>query len=388
MSAGPFLDQSRARGLLEQALFTGEIPPALLFSGPPGVGKEEAALELARALNCVGGRGGPQSDLFGQVDQGVEQDAEAEPEGTVLGGCGTCTACERIGRYSHPDVIVRLPLPRPKKKDEPADPTEALEYKAQNPYADPDIPGANLTIGIADVRAVIGQLAYAPVEGGKRVVIFREAEMMTVEAQNALLKSLEEPPAHTHFILTTSRPNRLLPTVRSRCRTAYFGPLPRETITSYLEDQGIGSPDGLDIAALARGSMKRAIEIARGAVPGREEALQLLSWASEGRKRKALAWAADYTFKSGKGAQVVARQVLDELVSLTRDIAVLQAGSGVPLLNPDMAEFLTTVVEKAPGGGPAKALTAVFEARGEVDRFINLALIYATLFEALRPLGE
>jgi hypothetical protein len=134
--------------------------------------------------------------------------------------------------------------------------------------------------------------------------------------------------------------------------------------------------------------MKRAIEIAEGSVPGREEALQLLTWASEGRNRKALAWAADFTFRSGKGAQVAARQVLDELVSLTRDIAVLQAGSGVSLLNPDVAEFLASVGEKARESGGSKALTAVFEARGEVDRFINLALIYATLFEALRPLGE
>ena len=79
MSAGPFLDQSRARGLLEQALSSGEIPPALLFTGPPGVGKEEAALELARALNCVGDGGGPQSDLFGQVDPEAAPVAEAKP---------------------------------------------------------------------------------------------------------------------------------------------------------------------------------------------------------------------------------------------------------------------------------------------------------------------
>jgi len=284
---------------------------------------------------------------------------------------------------------VRLPLPRPKspRQNDPADPTEALTFKAENPYRDPLIEGSNLSIGIADVRAVTAQLAYAPVEGQRRVIIFREAELMNEQAQNALLKSLEEPPDHSLFILTTDRPEALLSTVRSRCRTIHFGPLPREVIADWLTRQGHSMPEGLDLAALARGSLKRAIAIAEGGVPAREEAIQILSWVIEGRSPEALKWAAAHSFRSGKGAQVTARQVLDELLSLTRDVAVIQAGSDVPLMNPDQEEILRSVGDGAAVGAGVEALEAVIAARGEVDRFVNLALIYTSLFEALKPLG-
>ncbi len=388
MSAGPLLNQKRARKLLEQALTRGEIPPAFLFVGPHGTGKEEAALEFAKALNCQPG-GEPVADLFGA---GGSETSDQEDSGLfegVLGGCGTCHACRRIAHYTHPDVIVRMPLPRPKspRQNDPADPTEALAFKAENPYRDPEIGGGNLSIGIADVRAVTRQLAYAPVEGDNRVIIFREAELMREEAQNALLKSLEEPPAHTHFILTTNRPDALLSTVRSRCRTVHFGPLPHDTIATWLREEGFSLPEEFDAAALARGSLKRAIAISEGGVPARNEALQILSWVIEGRSPEALKWAAGHTFKSGGGAQITARQILDELLSLTRDVAVIQTGSDIPLMNPDQEELLRSIGAGATVGAGAEALETVIAARGEVDRFVNLALIYTSLFEALKPLG-
>ncbi len=393
MSAGHLLDQKRARKLLEQALSGGEIPPAFLFVGPHGTGKEEAALEFAKTLNCSPG-GEPVADLFGASESETSDQGDTGQSDTglfkgVLGGCDTCHACRRIAAYTHPDVIVRMPLPRPRSKPaDPADPTEALAFKAEHPYRDPEIGGSNLSIGIADVRAVTRQLAYAPVEGGKRVIIFREAELMREEAQNALLKSLEEPPDHSLFILTTNRPDALLSTVRSRCRTIHFGPLPHDTIVTWLRDEGFTLSEEFDCAALARGSLKRAIAISEGGVPARDEALQILSWVIDGRSPQALKWAAGHTFKSGGGAQVTARQVLDELLSLTRDVAVIQAGSDVPLMNPDQDVLLRSIGAGATAGAGVEALEAVIAARGEVDRFVNLALIYTSLFEALKPLGS
>ena len=121
MSAGPLLDQSRARALLEQALRSGHLADAWLFVGPHGVGKEEAALAFARALDCTAAPGsGP--DLFAPLPAG-----EAAADRPRLGGCGACETCLRIDRYTHPDVIVRLPLPRPKENG-PADPSEALSF--------------------------------------------------------------------------------------------------------------------------------------------------------------------------------------------------------------------------------------------------------------------
>jgi DNA polymerase-3 subunit delta' len=386
VSAGPLLNQERALALLERTLSSGELPPAYLFVGPHGVGKEEAALALAQSLNCQSGAGEEGPDLFEAAGS-----SSPEPHSGIraLGGCGICSACGRIGRYSHPDVIVRMPLPRPRggKKGDPADPTDVLAFKADNPYRDPEISTGSLSIGIADVREIIPQLAYAPVEGGKRVVIFRESERMTEEAQNALLKSMEEPPPHTIFILTTHRPNALLPTVRSRSRIVHFRPLKAEEISYYLREHGIASGDEMNVAQLARGSLKRAICIAEGGVPGREEAIRLLSWAVEGRNREALAWAAVYTFKTSGVMLTEARSVLEELLSLARDVAVVQSGGKVALMNPDRADMLRDVGRRAPDGAGLQALEAVADACGEVDSNVNLALIYATLFDALIPLG-
>lgn len=387
VSAGPFLDQIRGRKLLEQALETGEMPPAFLFVGPHGVGKEEAAIAFAQALNCGQSVTSGEPELFDIVADDGKTESDTASGNGKLGGCGSCSSCDRIGRYSHPDVIVRLPLPRPEKRKGPADPSEALVFKAENPYRDPEISGSNLAIGIDDIRDIIRQLAYAPVEGRRRVIILRESERMIGDAQTALLKSLEEPPPHTIFILTTDRPNYLLSTVRSRCRTVHFGPLPADVISAYLEERSIVSPEGMDLAALARGSIKRALTLVDGSIPGREEALQLLAWTFEGRHREALAWAEDFTFRSGMGAQAGARQILDELLSLSRDLAVVQSGSELSLHNPDKAALLRSIGKKAADGAGERALEAVLEARGEVDRFLNLALIYATLLEAFKPLG-
>jgi len=389
MAAGRFLDHARPRALLESALAAGELPPAFLFTGPHGVGKEEAALELAMALNCMAAAPDPGLDLFtapvGGSDEvpGTGTSGEDEP-GSRLGGCRVCSNCDRIVRYAHPDVIVRLPLPRPKKKSgEPADPSEALAWKATHPYRDPVIEGGNLTIGIADVRAEVKKLGMAPVEGGRRVIIFREAEKMTDNAQNALLKSLEEPPAHTLFVLTTDRPQSLLPTVLSRCRTLYFGPLAAPVIAGWLRDRGVAS-EHEHLPVLARGSLKRALAIAGGDIPGRQEALQLLQWAAAGERVRALRWAAEHTFRSGQGAQIHARALLGELLSLLRDVAALQSGRE-DLQNPDRSDLLGSLATGIGAGRIEKALAETLQASGEVDSFVNLALIYTGLYEAISP---
>jgi hypothetical protein len=237
-----------------------------------------------------------------------------------------------------------------------------MAFKADNPYRDPDMSGGSLSIGIADVREIIRQLAYAPVEGGKRVVIFRETERMTEEAQNALLKSMEEPPSHTLFILTTHRPTALLPTVRSRSRTLYFRPLPDDVVVNYLKKEGLAADEEMDVARLSRGSLKRALDIAEGGVPGRDEAVRILSWAVEGRRREALAWAAEFTFKSSGVMLIEARTVIDELLTLTRDVAAIQSGNTENLMNPDRADMLLDVGQKAPVGAGLKALQAVTDA--------------------------
>jgi DNA polymerase-3 subunit delta' len=159
--------QPRAVQQLQRAIERGRMPHALLFSGPMGAPMGEAALVLACALNCLRERGT---------------------------GCGECDACAKILQGIHPDVV-----------------TLVRE-------------GAANIVPIESVRAqVIGRIGLPPHEADVRVFIVEEATAMAPPAANALLKTLEEPPARTMFVLCTTAPEQLLPTIRSRCQRVRFG---------------------------------------------------------------------------------------------------------------------------------------------------------------------
>src|SRR4051812_25869082 len=144
------------RDLLARALRRGTLPPSLIFSGPDGVGKRLTALALAQALNCER-----------PVAWDDAQDA-----------CGECAACTRIARGVHADVLTIQP-------------------------------GDSGSIKLDQVREAIDRTAYRPFEGRRRLVMVDEADALGVEAQNALLKTLEEPPPASVFVLITDRPDVL-----------------------------------------------------------------------------------------------------------------------------------------------------------------------------------
>ncbi|HCY84172.1 MAG TPA: DNA polymerase III subunit delta' [Desulfobacteraceae bacterium] len=153
---------------LTQLIQTGRIPNALLFSGAPGTGKKKTAYAFASQANCLAK--GPTA-------------------------CGICTACKKIRSGMHPDMIC-VGLEDAKK---------------------------NLTI--AQIRDVGRLISVRPNEAAFRMVLIRDADRMNVQAQNALLKVLEEPPERTLFILTAEGTARLLPTILSRCRLFRFRPM-------------------------------------------------------------------------------------------------------------------------------------------------------------------
>src|SRR5262249_4898504 len=157
----PFRDipgHRRILDLLARSIANDALPPSLLFAGPPGAPARETAIAVAQVLNCQ-----------------TRKDGDA---------CGTCSACVRISRGMHPDVQLLAP-------------------------------GDTGTIKIEQVRDLVDRSAYRPFEGVRRVVMIDEADALVGAAQNALLKTLEEPPPSSVFILITARPDALLPTVRS-----------------------------------------------------------------------------------------------------------------------------------------------------------------------------
>jgi DNA polymerase-3 subunit delta' len=197
--------QPRATQVVLRALAAGRLPHAYLFAGPFGVGKHTLALALAAALEC-----------------------EREP-GAARCSCGPC---EKIAVGVHPDVVTVAPR-------EPGKP-----------------------IVIEQVRELLAQLGYPPHEGRARVIIVDEADKLNPAAQNAFLKTLEEPPARTHIILCSMAPERLLVTIRSRCQKVRLQPLATKVVIELLEARGVAADVAAAVARAAGGSLARAVELA------------------------------------------------------------------------------------------------------------------------------
>jgi DNA polymerase-3 subunit delta' len=217
------IDQERPLRILSGILTKGNIPHAFLFTGIDGIGKRSTAIHFAMVRNC----------------HGLKREDAASSSRDMMTPCGQCGACVKIMAGSHPDVVVIKP--------------------------------AGDVIKIAQIRELSRRLAFQPQEGGAaRVVIISDAQAMNVEAANALLKALEEPPPLTFFFLTAGQPADLLPTVVSRCQHIRFNPVSADKIEEFLTARhGINPSTARAAAILADGSMARALDLS-----GRPEALQ------------------------------------------------------------------------------------------------------------------
>ncbi len=223
---GPHLANLRAQDApvetIRRALRTGRVHHAYLFEGPDGVGKELAAFGLAQALVCE--KAGPEA-------------------------CGICSACVRAlpdaktTRPKHADVVV-------------------LERALYEPAAIGRRTPENQDLSIDQIRTlVLAHAQFPPHEGRARVFVMRRAEEMSTPAANALLKTLEEPNAKMHFILLTSQPDALLPTILSRVQRVRFAPLPDALVIELLGARGVTRETAERVAPLAGGSMEIALSL-------------------------------------------------------------------------------------------------------------------------------
>jgi DNA polymerase III subunit delta' len=318
----------RLVGLLGRAIHAGSLPPSLIFAGPDGVGKRRVALAVASAVNCA----------TTIVDAATGQ----------LDACGTCPSCGKIARGQHPDVRI-------------------LE------------PEENAAIKIEPVRELIGQTAYRPFEGRSRAVVIDRADLLGEDAQNALLKTLEEPPSRSVFMLVTARPVLLLDTVRSRCCQLRFGPLAAAEVASALMSaHGYGEADARAAAAMAGGSLGRALDSGTGDLAeARAVAAAVLVEAvrtADPRVRLA-AGAALLQAGSRKGkekgsserGQLAVR--LRALGSLLRDVTVLNTRAPEQaLVNLDLRAELEPVARQYDRERLARAFSAVGRALSAVER--------------------
>lgn len=314
----------RQTALVARALDRGTLPPTLLFAGPMGVGKWRVAVATAQALNCL-----------------EPQRSPGEP--LAMDACGTCRACERIARGIHVDVIVVEP-------DEKA------------------------SIKIDVVRDVLSRTSYRPFEGKRRVVLVRDADTLEPQAQNALLKSLEEPPPATVFIMTTAVPGALLPTVRSRSMMLRFGRLTADEVSAVLvRDHEHTEAEARAVAALADGSVGQALSLASSDVAVlRETALLLLRQTAgradvQGRLQVAGAVTGGPSKKDRSREEIAV--VLRLTASMLRDIEAINSGADPRVLaNPIVAADLRAIARDFAGDRAREAFVAVDRALFALDR--------------------
>ncbi len=286
--------QDRAVALLRRYLGSGKVPPGLLFFGEEGIGKEKAANAFAAAVLCRAR--------------------------TPDGACGTCPDCRLLASGAHPNLLRVVP--------------------------------ENRNILIDDVRGLQEELALKAFSGRPRVALVVPADRLTVQAANALLKTLEEPPSAAHLVLVSHRLSQLPPTIVSRCQKVPFSPLPAEDVAEILrglpEVGGRCSPDAVHAAvACAGGSPGRALDALDEAEGERENWLRLLA--------KPDAAAISRTAAGWKGAAETAPLIAVPL-SLLRDLALLSSRAEAGIMNEDLRELLRPVARRKSPGGWTRAL--------------------------------
>ena len=313
----------RLTTLLAQAIVRETLPPTMLFAGPSGVGKYAVAKAVASALNCL--------------------TPVRERDGFAQDACGMCRSCDRIDRDMHVDILMLQP-------DERA------------------------SIKIEAVRDALERTGFRPFEGRRRVVIIRDADTLEVASQNALLKSLEEPPPATVFALTSAVPGALLPTVRSRCMRLNFGTLTAREVADVLtRDHGVAERDAIDAAALSDGRVGQALALGSSDVATlRETALLLLRQAAsapgtQGRLQAAAVLATGSSKKERPREDLAL--MLRMMASMLRDIELLNTGGTAPTLaNPVAADDLGALAKRYAGSRARDAFVAVDRALAALER--------------------
>jgi len=186
---------------LEHAITAGRVHHAYYFTGPDGVGKASTAVALAQAMSC--------NEAPGR-------------------GCGHCSACSRLGRNIHPDLVW--------------------------------VQADGKQIKIQQIRQLEERLAQGAHEAKALVILVDQVDRLNVHAANALLKNLEEPRSGVHFVLVSAASHRVPITVRSRCQQVRFGPLAEEVVAQLVaERMSLGAAEAARVARLADGSLTRAL---------------------------------------------------------------------------------------------------------------------------------
>jgi DNA polymerase-3 subunit delta' len=288
MSFSTLIGNDHNKQILQRLLPRESLGLALIFAGPDGVGKRQFALAFAKAANCQNPR---HNDC-----------------------CDHCPVCERIQTNSYSDVVTIQP---------------------DGTY-----------IKIAQTRALTDDVQVRPREGKQRFFLIDEADRLREEAANSLLKTLEEPPTTSTIILLTSRPDALLPTIRSRAQKLNFAPLSTAEMEAYLtKNAQRPAPDTKLLARLTGGRIGQATTIDLSEYRReRREMLELLELLAAGNNKYRLVKAAEHY---GKQEREAFERMLNLLLNVLRDVFLVAAsGTVANVVNTDATDKLQSLAEK------------------------------------------
>jgi DNA polymerase-3 subunit delta' len=349
---------------LREMLAHDHFPHALILSGPAGAGKFTLAQMVAKTMNC----------LERPVTHGLPD------------FCGSCANCVRIAladaledRFAEA-VEARENLRETDKK-------ETRIFVQTHPdvmVIPPDPP--QMLVKVDQVRHVIHEIYYKPVEGRERVYIFSDADFMK-EAANSLLKILEEPPEFATIFLLTDNPSALLPTIRSRCMHLRLAPIVATEIEHYLAEMRpeLSARERSLVARVCGGGLGRArgFDLA-GYLAARQDALTLLGPAMGTKDHSELFRATD-TYRSGAEGKAKTERLIRTLYSLLEDMLFLKSGTPELVRNQDIQAEL----KRMAAGVEFDWIVAATQRLGELEtgmrRNLLRSLALDTFATALEP---
>lgn len=323
MSWKSIIGQKRAKEILQRSIEQKRVAHAYLLWGSRGIGKDALAIEFAKTLLC---------------------------EKQAIEACDMCTSCVKIQNLQHPNlkIVFALPAARSEKNNDNGEGKfqpdireeirSQVAEKAKNPYFHFDIPKAT-QINIGTIRDVKKESSFAAYEKGMKIFIISDAEMMNDTSANSMLKVLEEPLSDTLFLLTSSRKEKLLTTIVSRCQSVRCELLDDTDIErALMERKGIPQDQARLVARLASGNYSAALElVGEDLVAERAEAVRFLRAALSGRSVTLLEDIEERIAENDRGA---VEQFLSLLLVWFRDAMLMKEQGVDSIVNQDQHEDL------------------------------------------------
>ena len=375
VSLHPVFGHEDLQASLSRALATGSLPSSLLIHGPRGVGKQRLALWIGQLLLC--------------------------PESGLAGPCGDCKVCRMALNLEHPDLHWYFPLAKPKgvRTGKLAEALEKARYDTLTERRERPLRPASAAIEPTGLYLAVAQTLRShahrrPAVGLRQVFVIGDAETLvpqesSQEAANALLKLLEEPPASTLLILTSSEPGRLLPTIRSRTMPLHLPPLAPDSVEQFLVEVGeVSRNDARRAAHLGRGSIGRALGfLPNEGDPGplealRTQAFELLTAASDTDAGAVYRKSLELGATRSRGLMPLFELLEDAL----RDLSATAARASEGLINSDREELLERIRERRDihPVTVTRAFRHLEEAKELVAGNVNPQLIVAGLLTGIR----